>query len=140
MDDTALARACRQEIASLHRFFTAWLRGELPDTDGAWARVEEVLAPAFVLVTPEGRRWERAMLLEDLRRAHGARPDLTIHVRRFTGRTVAAGTVLATYEEWQHEKAADRGRISTALFAEDRGAPGGVRWLHVHETWLPRAD
>lgn len=48
------------------------------------------------------------------------------------------GYVLATYEEWQRNaiasKPADNGRIATALFR----AREQLRWIHVHETWLPR--
>jgi hypothetical protein len=47
---------------------------------------------------------------------------------------------LCTYEEWQtdrHGDGVETGRLSTVLFREAPDAPGGVAWLHVHETWLP---
>jgi hypothetical protein len=47
--------------------------------------------------------------------------------------------VLATYEEWQRNalasKPADNGRIATVVFKI--GDP--LKWVHIHETWLPEA-
>ena len=48
--------------------------------------------------------------------------------------------MLATYEEWQRNALAstppDNGRVATVLFEDDR-AEDRLRWLHIHETWLP---
>lgn len=55
-------------------------------------------------------------------------------------RQLSAKHVLVTYEEWQRHALAsmppDNGRLSTALF----DCADGLRWLHVHETWLPAAQ
>jgi len=143
MDDAAIAHGCEHEIVELHRFFTEWFHGTVPETDEAWSRVTNVLGPDFVLVSPDGHRLERGPLLDGIRARHGGHgptQDFEIWIRNLACRPVSAELVLATYEEWQRREGEECGRISTALFALDRQTPNGVRWLHVHETWLPGAE
>ena len=48
------------------------------------------------------------------------------------------GCSWVTYEEWQRGSwQPNNGRISTVLLQNDRVAPGGLAWLHLHEVWLP---
>ena len=47
-------------------------------------------------------------------------------------------SVLAVYQEWQDTEDETTARQSSALFAIDSDAPGGLRWLWVHETWMER--
>ena len=72
-----------------------------------------------------------------MRRAHGSNPDFRIAIRNVVVRRVMPDVVLATYEEWQRNALAstppDNARLATVAFA--RTEP--LRWLHVHETWLP---
>ncbi len=45
--------------------------------------------------------------------------------------------VAATYEEWQSGEEKKDDRISTVVFCRvPEAAPNGLRWLHVHETWV----
>lgn len=130
---------CRAEIEALHRFFEGWLAGRLPASEDAFVRLTAALAPGFRLVGPDGRVAERGALLDRLRAAHGAEPDgLRIWIERVRARPLGAELALVLYEEWQERPGAPaRGRQSSALFQEEADAPGGVAWLHVHETWLP---
>ena len=142
MFDQQVAFDCRTEIVELHRFFTEWMGGVLPDTDATWSGLENGLAPGFTLVTPEGVVHERDALLASLRLSHGRyAPErgFKIGIRNFTCRHVEEHTVVVTYEEWQVLDGAERGRISTAVFERNPAMPNRVRWLHVHETWLPTA-
>ena len=123
---------CRNEIADLHAFFERWLAGETEDL----SRCESVLADGFGMIGPGGRHIDRAMLLANLREAHGARA-VGIRIENYTAREIGGGLCLATYEEWQDDEREVRGRLSTALFRARDDAPHGVEWLHVHETWLP---
>lgn len=118
-----------------------WYAAELPDDDEHFARLAGALAPSFHIITPGGRIIARPTLLEALRQAHGSHADTAngfdIDIRDVQLRFEQDGLTLATYEEWQ--QAGDnpsRGRLSTVLFAHDAAAPNGLRWLHVHETWL----
>lgn len=142
MDIRDAKRRCEEEIADLHRFFVDWFRGEVPQSDAAWARVTSALDGDFQLVTPDGEALPREILLEGIRARygqHGPTSDFTIWTQRVEVRYADATFVLATYQEWQRCDGEERGRQSTALFAPDPQAPHGLRWRHVHETWLPVA-
>ncbi|RMD60098.1 MAG: DUF4440 domain-containing protein, partial [Planctomycetota bacterium] len=44
--------------------------------------------------------------------------------------------LLAQYEEWQRFEGRTTVRLSTVLFVRDDTAPGRLRWVRVHETWI----
>lgn len=140
MRNDAIREACHQEIVRLHRFFVDWYHGTLPPSDQAWSVLPNALAAQFELISPGGHILPLAALLETLRAAHASRdPELgfRIWIREFECRHVCEETVIATYQEWQHLEGRDQGRQSTVIF--ERCGPEGIdlRWLHVHETWLP---
>ena len=130
-----LARRCQREVEGLHEFFQGWLSGTLDP--GSFSRVEDALGPGFALIGPDGVRRAREPLLDRVRRAHGSRPRLRIRIRDVTVVVAGEDRCLVTYEEWQDDSDGSSGRISTALFRREEGAPEGVRWIHLHETWLP---
>ncbi|MBX0329298.1 DUF4440 domain-containing protein [Oscillochloris sp. ZM17-4] len=128
--------AWQTEIVELHAFFVAWLGGALPDDDATFARCAGTMAPGFAIIGPDGRLIAREELLATLRAAHGSRPGLTIWIERPALRYRDGALTLVTYEEWQTEGGRTSGRASTALFRATPGAPNGISWAHVHETWL----
>lgn len=127
---------CQQEIEALHRFFEDWLGGTCPNTDAAFDRVRQALAPSFHLIHPEGRMMSRENILSGLRKNHGGHPDLTIQIRNVQLLQTGDDLLVATYEEWQENDATTDGRLSTVAFCCDAESPNGLRWQHVHETWL----
>lgn len=126
---------CEREVVELHQFFEDWFCGR---TDG-FGRVEAALAANFVLISPRGELRTREALLENLRLARGCRrgESFEIRIEDCEVRTVEFGLALVTFAEWQRLGDREAGRVSTALFRVDREAPCGVRWIHLHETWLP---
>jgi len=131
-----------REIIDLHRFFVGWFGGTIANTDEAYAQgFTSKCDPAFVLVSPAGTLTRLDDLAAGLRRGHGTNQQFRIQVRDVETHHDANGIVIATYQEWQRNatsyKPPDNGRLSTAAFKRDPGAPNGLRWLHVHETWLP---
>jgi len=127
---------CTAEIEELHQFFEDWLSGALPDTDAAFDRVRQALDPEFRLIPPSGAWRSREDILTGLRRGHGGDPDRTIHIRNVRPATEGEQLLLATYEEWQEAGGSTDGRLSTVLFRREDEAPNGLRWVHVHETWI----
>jgi len=134
-----LEESCRSEVRELHRFFEAWFTGRTPGEGREPARLEEVLASSFEMITPDGRRVGRTLLLEEVGAAGGAREPEAFGIRILDLRTrrLSETLCLATYEEWQRDGEAVEGRLSSALFRHDAGAPEGVVWLHLHEVGLP---
>lgn len=128
--------ACRQEIEGLHQFFEDWLGGTLPNTGRAFRRVRRALAPAFRLIHPSGEWRSREEILTGLRKGHASEPGLTIEITDVCPRGTGTEILAATYKEWQRIGGDEDGRLSTVVFARRPEGPSGLRWLHVHETWL----
>jgi len=129
---------CVREVEELHRFFTAWFRGELPAEDEAFARFAGVLSPSFEILPPDGGTLDRDEILASVRGAHGAHAgtDFRIWIEDASARWLGDGMLEATYEEWQTSAGETRGRRSRALLRQHTGAPNGVQWVRVEETWL----
>ncbi len=123
--------AVRRDIEVLHAFFEDWFAGRPGDFEGVFlAR----LAPGFRMVRPDGRMAGRSELVERLRNAFGAHPDIKIAIQDVAVLERLGDALLVSYEEWQDVgRGAPRGRISTAVLRP--GTP--FEWLFVHETWLP---
>ncbi|RMH38488.1 MAG: DUF4440 domain-containing protein [Deltaproteobacteria bacterium] len=138
----SVRRRCRNEIEQLHQFFTDWFTGVVRDSDANFARVAGVLADDFVLVSPDGRVYDRASILSVIRRGHGRRaPDaFLISVDSFDVRCADGALCVATYRERQRIEGDDTCRISTAVFRERPLTPNGVQWVHLHETWEAPAE
>lgn len=132
----AMQSACLREIGELHDFFQAWMRGELPRTDAAFARFPAALDARFMLISPAGQAAGVEETVAWIRSAHGSRPDFRLWTTDHQVRFEAAGCVLATYQEWQTRDGVTTTRLSSVLFRADPAAPNGVAWVHVHETWL----
>lgn len=127
----------KTEICQLHDFFGAWFTGALANTDENFARFADVMAEGFAIISPSGKLTERPTLLTGLRAAHGRQPGIRIWTQHHQLRHQAGDLALLTYEEWQMTAAGETtARLSTVLFQAQAGAPNGVAWLHVHETWL----
>ncbi len=124
----------RTEIATMHDRFARWFND---GDETAIAGVEGALAPGFVMVSPSGRLEERGELMMALR-SSGARRPIELATRVLRVEALGEGRSVAVYEETQRERDQTRTIVSTALFERAEGAPGGVHWLHLHETFGAR--
>ena len=133
---------CRREVLELHAFFDGWFNGTLEATDESFARFESVMADTFVLLTPEGRIAERPALIQGIRDAHGRweghDPASRTWIDKVRLHREEGDVAIVTYEEWQEIAGKTDARLSTVVFRQQEGAPNGLEWLHVHETWLRR--
>lgn len=127
---------CRREILDLHQFFEAWFAGRLPETDEAFARATVALGESFVLVSPNGRLTDGHTLMDGLRGEHNGRSQFRIWIEKFQLQQQHGDIAIVTYEEWQEIGTTITSRLSSAVFQQDPTAPNGVKWLHVHETWV----
>lgn len=130
--------ACEQEIVGLHRFFEAWFRGAFADRERGFRRFADVMAPSFTIVSPKGTATELPALSDGLRSAFGSwDASSSIEVDDVALRFAHADLSVLTYVEKQHVRGARSARLSTVVMQQDESTPNGVRWLHVHETWMP---
>ncbi len=141
-----LLNAVREEIEAVHRFISAWFRGEAPGTAEALAAgLADRLAPGFINIQPAGRVLEREALLASIEDGHGANPAFRIMIAEVQVRHVESetGLVLATYVETQsgarNSTPPTNARISSVLM---RRSPetGALSWLYIHETAVPPAS
>lgn len=129
---------CLEETHRLHRWLEAWLTGAAANDEATFTPFAAAIDPGFEIVSPRGTRTNGSDVIAEIRGAHGAAPaDLKIWVENAAIAHVAGDHAVMTYEEW-HESGAERSaRLATVVYRDAPDAPGGVLWLHVHETWLP---
>lgn len=129
---------CRDEIETLHDFFVDWYAARIPKHE--FVRMERAIAPGFEMVTPDGVRCERSAVLEAVRESYGRDDpgEFDIEIQNVELIERLDGHALVRYEEWQTTADERTGRVSTVLLREESAAPGGLQWIHVHETWIER--
>ena len=129
-------------MVELHVFLEQWSNAELANTDEAFARFAEVLAPDFRLVGPDGQVATRQPIVDAIRGARGRwLPGKgRIRIEKFELHHASGGLALATYEEWHELPDRTVGRVSTVLFGPNEEAPNGLEWLHLHEVWIEDGD
>jgi hypothetical protein len=88
------------------------------------------------LIHPSGEWRDREEILNGLRQGHESHLGLEIEIRDVRLWASSGDLVLATYEEWQQSERGLDGRLSTVAFHPGEQAPNGLRWAHVHETWI----
>jgi hypothetical protein len=132
MDEAARVRA---EVVRLH----VLIEGLLTGADRDVTEFVRAHAADFTLTEPGGRTWDRAEVSAMIEGARGAVPGLRIAIEDV--RVVAAdgAFVAATYRE-AHTRADGSGdvRAATVVFVREESAPYGLRWRHLHETWVGR--
>ena len=132
-----------KEIIDLHIFFEDWFRGNCNGTNRVFKkRLLSRMDIDFYMISPNGESFYGEQYWPEMRKAHGSNPKFQISLRNFTRKLqIGRKTFVANYEEWQknakNSKPANNGRVSTAVFVADSSAPNGVKWVHIHETWLP---
>ncbi|MCZ6508456.1 MAG: hypothetical protein O7A04_10475 [Acidobacteria bacterium] len=136
-DERSLEDRCRAEVVELHEFLEQWSNAELPATEEAFARFGDVIAPAFLIIGPDGEQAGQESIVDAIRAAHGRWREAPgrIRIENYRLHHAAGGLALATYEEW-HDLDEGLGRLSTVLFGPNDAAPNGVEWLHLHEVWI----
>ena len=131
MIESALSDQVAAEIVALHREFEKWFRGESDDP----SRMEASIPTDFTFIAPGSDLVPADALVAGLLNSRGSR-QIRIRIENPVVRWSDGSAVLATYEEWHDHADYTTGRRSTVLFTVDPDAPGGLRWRHVHETWI----
>lgn len=141
-----LAQRVEAEIEAVHAFIAAWFRGDVPeDLQLFGARLADRWDDSLVNIHPSSETIAGSVVLDRMRRAHGASPDFEIEVSECTVRqafpTLSGGLVVATYRELQRgarNSAAENTRFSTVVFewTADEGEEALI-WRHIHETGVP---
>lgn len=131
--------AVRQEVEALHEFFVGWFGGSLT-ADVFEGQFVDRFAGDLVFIPPAGHLLGLEDLAGSVRNGHDSNPDFRVQIRNVQIHRRFDDHVLATYEEWQRNALAstppNNARLATVLFRVEEQR---LRWLHIHETWLPEA-
>lgn len=132
--EQGLEALVRAQVEAVQGFFAAWYTGAVA-ADEARLRQAFVarLHPQFLFVSSYGAVMDGARMVDEVRAAHGASPDLRLAIHDLRLRHAGADGVLVTYQEWQ-QSGGDSAGVITSLLLE---RPPALRWLHAHETALP---
>ena len=130
-----IATSVPQEIDELLAFFQGWYRGDIPNTDAEFDRLDRVLHDDFTIVNPEGDILVRRLIASDIRRSHGVDADALVFETNVRAIYTFGRVKVYRYEEHQTINGESSVRISTAVFLRDGDAPNGVVWLRVQETF-----
>ena len=126
----------RLEIEALHQFFVGWFTGALPESAFKSDFLDR-FSDDLIFIPPAGQLLGLSNLESTVRDRHSSNPNFRIAIRQVQVQRQFDNYVVVTYEEWQRNALAstppDNGRLATVLF---RG-PEPLKWLHIHETWLP---
>jgi len=122
----------QREVDELHEFFQALFLGQIDSMD----RADAAFGSDFTFVGPDGLLADRGQILEMLESGRGHSSELAIGVEGH--RTIVEAGALIVGEYIEVHEVADGGnrRRTTVVFDVDPDGPNGVRWRHVHETWL----
>lgn len=127
----AMEALVRAEIPRLHAAFEAWYDKDRspPEFKG----ISGALTRGFQMVSTSGQVIGRKGTLALIRGAKGSRL-VRISVEIQSVLPIGLDQAMAIYHERQLEAGVERVIVSTALFRRAPEAPGGVEWVHVHET------
>jgi len=129
-----LLAAARAEVISRHAFFVGWFTGKLPDS--AMEASARAFAPDMLMVVPDGQMITAEKVVAMLQGARAKRePDFAIRVDVLEARLLG-DAALIVYDEHQVAGGIKTARRASALFTADPGAPEGVVWRHLQETWI----
>ena len=131
------------EIIELHCFFEDWFGGYCENSEQVFSeRLLDRMHADFSIILPGGMMIDGAGFWPEFMKLYGSNPDFHISIRDVRQKPQVADSVnTVTYQEWQRNARQSRpennGRLSSATFIADAQAPNGIKWFHVHETWLP---
>ncbi len=128
-----------REVVRLHQVIEGWTTGQVLETADAFAGFADALEPDFVIINPDGQTETRDSVVGRFRQRHGARSGVgfQIGIAEATLRQTVDHHGLVTYHEIWTKHGGPAGTIlASAWLHLNDGTPGGVGWLHLHETWL----
>lgn len=128
----------KSEVDELHQFFEDLYLSKLDSVE----RAATVFGPDKTFVGPDGKRIDRASVLAMLEAGIGHSTELTIEIEEHRTVLETDDVIIGEYVEVHRfatsEDGSPRGnrRRSTVVFDVDPSMPNGVRWRHVHETFI----
>ena len=128
-----------EEIHRLHRAISDWTTGAVPNTEETFAAFAESFATGFIIINPNGVSEAAATVIARFRERYCERSgrNFSIRITDEDVRYISDKCALVVYKEhWLQGPDEQSVILSSALMEADLSRPGGIAWLHLHETWL----
>lgn len=145
LEGDKLAQQCEDEIRALHTIFVTWFRGKAP-IETLKNDLLQRMSSQFSHVAPNGHMViGRDVLIRYLTEKYSCYKDRTFSIDVYNVQLLWSSPThcLAGYEEWQSWDDEDEengvqqfGRLSTCLLERVSDGSGGLKFIHVHETWM----
>lgn len=130
-----LQKRAEAEIVKRHAFFVDWFTGKADDQ--AMEDCARSFAPDFRMIWPDAAEHQRdpvTELLRGMRNTKGDEYAIEVVIRHAV--QYSPDLVLITFDEHQWTAEGKNVRRAAALFSPDDGAPEGVVWRHLQQTWV----
>lgn len=128
-----------KEFIEMHDFFRAWFRGEVEKTEEVFARMSNVCAEGFTLVTAGGKILNRDIVLKSFFDRHGMYPKYNFWIENGTIHQQHGGVTICTFNvEEDEERMGENVMTTTAVYTENEIAPNGVVFLYVQDTLIAK--
>lgn len=125
----------RREIEDLHVFFVNWFNGKAPK-QALKSQFSARFHPNFVFISPGGQVLQLNQLTAGITSTYATHQNFRIKIRDVAIRHDLGNYLMATYTEWQigsKRTPTKNGRLSSVILTKQ----WPMKWLQVHETWLP---
>lgn len=123
------------EVVMRHAFFVDWFTGKADEQ--AMADCARSFSPDFRMVWPDAAEHDRDPVVALLTGMRGTKGDeYAIEIKMRHAVLYSPELVLITFDEHQWTAEGKNLRRASALFSPDDGAPNGVVWRHLHQTWV----
>lgn len=128
------------EVMELHEFFEGWYNGGIARSEENFARLTNVLADDFQLITATGFTVNKALLITLMKGGHGTKQDLNMRIEKISQRVQGENLCVLTYEEYGNTEGGLKKVLVSAVLRRAPEKRNGLEWLHVHEVNVPMQE
>ena len=121
------------DVVSTHALIRDWLAGGATDA-AVCIELLAHFAPGFSMISPGGKRLDKAGLAAFFSAAAGSRPGLHMQIADLVLLQESDHGATVSYREFQSQPGAQpTDRWSTVVY--EKTSDGRLLWRHLHETW-----
>ncbi|CAM6100642.1 unnamed protein product [Calypogeia fissa] len=125
------------EIVEYQIYLEKWLRGQVDTSDSGFWRLIHTMDEKSSLVFAHGTEGNAHLTIDGLRSLHGAVPQFVIWVDRVRVKKLSEGAWSVIFDKWERPTPEElHCKIISSVLVSQAGTPNGLKWVHIHETWL----
>lgn len=121
----------KQEIISLHAFFTDWYNGVIESDE--LNTIFDQFDDDFTITFPDGSVHSKSDLLSLLKADYGSDENHLIEIRDISIEPASDGYFNASYQEWQYSRGDDTPYLKLQTEAVLMTQGGSLKWVSIFE-------